>query len=65
MPSHLTIGQLADLLNEPLWKVRREVDALGVDIPRAGLYRLVPRDLVPRLVERLAARSANQEAVGT
>jgi hypothetical protein len=62
---HLTIGQLADLLHEPEWKVRREVDALGVEIPRAGLYRLVPRELVPRLVEQLDQREHKQEATNS
>ena len=53
-PKFLTIGQLADELQQPEWKVRRIVDSLGQDIPRAGLYRLVPRSLIPTVAASLA-----------
>ena len=41
--SHLTIGEVANTFAVPTWKIRRVVDSLDVEIPRAGLYRLVPR----------------------
>lgn len=44
--SHLTVGQTAKLYGAPDWKVRRIVDSLGADIPRAGQYRLIPRELL-------------------
>ena len=53
-----TIGELAKRLNEPEWRVRRIVDALGVHIPRAGLYRLVPAELLPQIEEALRADQA-------
>jgi hypothetical protein len=49
----LTIGQLAEHYHEPEWKIRRLVDSLESNIPRAGQYRLVPRDLLPAITERL------------
>jgi hypothetical protein len=54
--SHLTTSEVADLCNAPVWAVRRAVDALGLPIPRAGLYRLVPRELVERIRLYLAER---------
>ena len=49
--AHITTGELAAELGEPIWRVRRTADALGVDLPRAGLYRLIP----PPLAERIRA----------
>ena len=46
LQTHFTIGELEIIYSEPAWKVRRVVDALDVEIPRAGLYRLVPRELI-------------------
>jgi hypothetical protein len=51
--SHLTTGEIATLFGVPGWAARRAVDALGESIPRAGLYRLVPRDLLPRVEAKL------------
>jgi hypothetical protein len=51
--THVTVGHLARQLGAPPWSVRRAVDALGEDIPRAGLYRLVPVVLVDRVREEL------------
>ena len=48
-PSHLTVGQVAEIFQAPEWKVRRVVDALDAEIPRAGLYRLIPRGLLGRI----------------
>jgi hypothetical protein len=61
----LTIGELAQQVKAPIWKVRRVVDALRRDLPRAGLYRLVPLDMLPQIVERLnEQRTAIKEAAG-
>ena len=48
-PSHLTVGQVAEFFAAPEWRVRRIVDSLNVKVPRAGLYRLIPRDLLPMI----------------
>ena len=55
-PSHLTIGEIASLFNQPAWRVRKCVDSLGIEIPRAGQYRLVPRDLLGRIAVELEHR---------
>jgi len=40
---YFTTGEIANLTNEPLWRVREFVDSLGsLLVLRAGLYRLVP-----------------------
>ena len=36
----LTITQVASHFGVPAWKIRRLVDSLDIEIPRAGLYRL-------------------------
>ena len=54
--SHLTIGEIASLYDQPQWRVRRCVDALDVEIPRAGQYRLVPKALLVRVAIELAQR---------
>jgi hypothetical protein len=51
--SYLTTGEIARLLGVPGWAARRAIDALGEDVPRAGLYRLLPQGLLPRLREKL------------
>ena len=49
----LTVGEIARRVHAPVWKVRRIVDSLGRDIPRAGQYRLVSADMLPAIVERV------------
>ena len=44
--SHLTVGEVAAFFQLSDWKVRRVVDSLDAEIPRAGRYRLVPRELL-------------------
>lgn len=58
----LTVGAVARLLAQPEYRVRRLVDALGVDIPRAGRYRLIPREMLPRIEEELERRAARRQA---
>jgi hypothetical protein len=51
--SYYTTGEIAALYGVPCWAVRRVIDALGGDVPRAGLYRLIPCDLLGRVKEKL------------
>jgi hypothetical protein len=60
--SHLTIGDIAEFFGEPDWKIRRIVDALPDDIPRAGRYRLIPRDLLPKIGVILERKSNRETA---
>ncbi len=57
-----TVGQLAERFHEPVWKVRRIVDGLGIAVPRAGNYRLVPECLLGELEKRLRREPVAQEA---
>jgi hypothetical protein len=56
---YLTIGKLAAAIEStsghavPEWKLRRVIDAFGADIPRAGLYRLVPDRMVGDVIVEL------------
>ena len=54
--AYLTVGDLAAELKVSAWRIRRIVDGLGVDVPRAGAYRLIPRALVPSVVAELRSR---------
>ena len=54
----LTIGELAKRFRRPEWKIRRVVDSLNCDVPRIGLYRVIPVDLLPAIIERLRERTA-------
>jgi hypothetical protein len=51
--AHLTVGDIARLKGVPHQVVRRIVDRLLPDAPRAGLYRLVPAEELPRVEEAL------------
>ncbi len=51
--THLTIGQIAEIYGAPAWKIRRVVDSISADIPRIGLYRCVPRDLLGAIAAEL------------
>ena len=55
-----TIGQLAEQFHEPEWKLRRIIDSLGVGVPRAGQYRLVPASLLPSIEAKLQNASAKE-----
>jgi hypothetical protein len=54
--SHLTTGEVAAMYGVRVWQARRAADALGHEIPRAGLYRLIPRGLLGPLEEELKRR---------
>jgi hypothetical protein len=60
-----TIGEYAAEHQVPEWLVRRVVDGLGVQIPRAGQYRLIPHDLLDRLGEELRRRGCPTQTTGT
>jgi hypothetical protein len=51
--SNLTTGQVAAIFATPEWKIRRIVDSMGPEIQRAGLYRLIPRSMLPAIGARL------------
>lgn len=54
--THMTVGEVATTFNIPTWKARRAIDSLGVEIPRAGLFRLFPRSLLAELAINLRDR---------
>lgn len=60
--SHLTVGEIARIFDVPQWKIRGIVDSLDAEIPRAGLYRLIPRDLLPTIAARLQGSRPPQRA---
>ena len=49
----LTVPQVADLYGVPPWRVRRTVDKLDADLPRAGLTRLIDRSLLAEVAVEL------------
>lgn len=51
--THYTAPEIARLYGVAIWQARRAVDGLGETIPRAGLYRLVPREMLARVKARL------------
>ena len=53
----LTVGEVATIYGVPAWKIRRLVDAMDAEIPRAGLYRLIPRSLLGRIAIELERRA--------
>jgi hypothetical protein len=64
--NHLTVGEIAVLYGLPQGKIRRAVDSLDVEIPRAGLYRLVPRTALGKLALELQRRGwLTSEAAAT
>jgi hypothetical protein len=46
LANHLTVGDVAKLYGVAAWQVRRCVDRLDVEVPRAGGWRLIPRELL-------------------
>jgi hypothetical protein len=59
--SHLTVGEVAEIFQAPEWKVRRIVDSLGVEIQRAGRYRLIPRSMLAAIGAKLQEPQAAVE----
>jgi len=54
--SHVTVGEVSRLFCVESWRVRRIVDELDDEIPRAGQYRLIPRSLLTAIAHRLEER---------
>ncbi len=54
--SNFTVGKVARLYAVDPWKVRRVVDELNADLPRAGLYRLIPQSMLASIAVRLKER---------
>ena len=54
--THLTVGEVAKFYGLPDWKIRRAVDSLNVEIPRAGRYRLIPREMLGVVAAELDRR---------
>lgn len=54
--THLTVGEIAAIYDAPAWLVRRVVDSLGVEIPRVGQYRLIPRSELASIGSKLQQR---------
>ncbi len=54
--SYLTVGDVARLYGVAQWRIRKIVDGLDADIPRAGLYRMIPRDLLDVIATELDQR---------
>ena len=63
--SHQTVGEIAAFYGLPDWKIRRAVDSLYAEIPRAGRYRLIPRELLGAVAMELDRRGwlSKQEPV--
>jgi hypothetical protein len=59
---YLTIGQLAERFGIATWQARRAVDTVLPDLPRAGLYRLVPMNAIDRIESALRDRGYLREA---
>lgn len=60
MKPFLTTSEAAKLLGAPEWQVRRIADELDQNLPRAGLYRLIPHSMIDGIRNRLPSRE--QEA---
>lgn len=55
--SYLSIGELADALGTQSWRIARLFELGLIDEPpRLAGRRLIPRELVPRIVELLRNR---------
>jgi hypothetical protein len=61
--THYTTREIAAHFGVADWQARRAVDALGAVIPRAGLYRLVPAELLERVRLELCRRGYLREEV--
>jgi hypothetical protein len=62
---HLTVGAVARLLGIPAWKIRKAVDSLNTQVPRAGQYRLVSRVHLGKLAIELERRGWLQVGEGS
>lgn len=65
MNGFFTTGEIASRLNQPIWLVRRIVDSLAIELPRVGLYRLVPESAVQDIAAEIERRSQAESTSGT
>jgi hypothetical protein len=56
MKAQYTTAEISRILGAKSWQVRRAVDALGLQIPRAGLYRLIPSEMLELVEAELRRR---------
>lgn len=52
----LTVGDVAEIFGVDAWRIRRIVDSLPAEIPRAGTYRLISRVHLPAIGAELHRR---------
>ena len=63
MATHLSTGDIAELLSVDAWKVRRLFEDGDLpDPPRIGLARAIPREQIPAIMDALRARGWLAEA---
>jgi hypothetical protein len=61
-----TITQVAKMLGETEWKVRRAVDCLPERVPRVGPgYRMIPGELLEAVQERIVRRNQKKGHIVT
>jgi hypothetical protein len=58
----LTTRQVGEILGKPEWRIRRVVDAMA-GIGRFGGKRLIPRELLPKILSALTAESSERQEV--
>ena len=57
MATHLSTGDVSELLGVDTWRVRRLYEDGDLpDPPRIGLARAIPRESIPFIVDALRAR---------
>lgn len=56
LKTHYTTVELANLWSVGVWNIRRALDRMGVTVPRMGVYRIIPAELVPALRAALEER---------
>jgi hypothetical protein len=62
MATHLSTGDVAELLGVAPWRVRRLFEDGDLpDPPRIGLARAIPRESIPAIIDALRARGWLQE----
>lgn len=61
MPGFYTTREVAELLNQPEWLVRRVVDRLPTPVPRFGGRRAIPAERLAEVAECLKAREHRKE----
>lgn len=63
MPDFYTTRQIAELLKQPEWLIRRVVDGLEMPVPRFGGKRAIPAARLAEIAEAVRVRTAATEPV--